>query len=232
MNQKNAFGEGILFGVTNHIYALFMTNIYFVLCNIICLFFFMTLEPTFSNITIYFLALIPTGPAITALFYSIGKLIREKELSPLHDFIHGYKINFKDTMKFWLPLLLVLYILIVDLHYFNSNGSTINNVLSVVFLVGIILTMVISMNAFLIIAGFKFRFKDLWKLSVYYSFKKVKITFGNISIVIITLFLISVTSSFLLLFIASLICYVFLLNSKGLLEDIQLKFCDSQESLS
>jgi uncharacterized membrane protein YesL len=232
MNQKNAFGEGILFGVTNHIYALFMTNIYFVLCNIICLFFFMTLEPTFSNITIYFLALIPTGPAITALFYSIGKLIREKELSPLHDFIHGYKINFKDTMKFWLPLLLVLYILIVDIHYFNSNGSTINNVLSVVFLVGIILTMVISMNAFLIIAGFKFRFKDLWKLSVYYSFKKVKITFGNISIVIITLFLISVTSSFLLLFIASLICYAFLLNSKGLLEDIQLKFCDSQESLS
>jgi uncharacterized membrane protein YesL len=227
MNQKNAFGEGILFGVTNHIYALFMTNIYFVLCNIICLFFFITLEPTFSNITIYFLALIPTGPAITALFYSIGKLIREKELSPLHDFIHGYKINFIDTMKFWLPLLLVLYILIVDLHYFNSNASTINSVLSVVFLVGIILTMVISMNAFLIIAGFKFRFKDLWKLSVYYSFKKVKITFGNISIVIITLFLLSVTSSFLLLFIASLICNAFLLNSKGLFEDIQLKFCDS-----
>ncbi|MEH6992160.1 DUF624 domain-containing protein [Neobacillus drentensis] len=232
MNQKNAFGEGILFGVTNHIYALFMTNIYFVLSNIICLFFFMTLEPAFSNITIYFLALIPTGPAITALFYSIGKLIREKELSPLHDFIHGYKINFKDTMKFWLPLLLVLYILIVDLQYFNSTPSTINNVLSVIFAIGIILTMVISMNVFLIIAGYKFRFKDLWKLSVYYSFMKVKITFGNISIVIITLFLISVTTNFLLLFIASLICYAFMLNSKGLLEDIQLKFCDSQKSLS
>lgn len=232
MNQKNAFGEGILFGVTNHIYALFMTNIYFVLSNIICLFFFMTLEPTFSNITIYFLALIPTGPAISALFYSIGKLIREKELSPLHDFIHGYKINFKDTMKFWLPLLLVLYILIVDLQYFNSTPSTINNVLSVVFAIGIILTMVISMNAFLIIAGFKFRFKDLLKLSVYYSFMKVKITFGNISIVIIALFLISVTSKFLLLFIASLICYAFMLNSKGLLEDIQLKFCDSRKNLS
>jgi uncharacterized membrane protein YesL len=228
MNQKNAFGEGLLFGVTNHIYALFMTNIYFVLSNIICLFFFMTLEPTFSNISIYFLALIPTGPAITALFYSIGKLIREKELSPLHDFIHGYRINFKDTMKYWLPLLLVLYILIVDLQYFNSTPSIINSVLSIVFLIGIILTIVISMSAFLIIAGFKFRFKDLWKLSVYYSFIKVKITFGNISIVIITLFLISVTSKFLLLFIASLICYAFLLNSKGLLEDIQLKFCDSQ----
>lgn len=232
MNQKNAFGEGVLFGVTNHIYALFMTNIYFVLSNIICLFFFMTLEPAFSNITIYFLALMPTGPTISALFYSIGKLIREKELSPLNDFFHGYKINFKDTMKFWLPLLVVLYILIVDLHYFNSNLSTINNVLSVVFLIGIILIMIISINAFLISAGYKFRLKDIWKLSVYYSFMKVKITLGNISIVIITLFLLSVTSNFLILFIASLLCYAFMINSKGLFEDIQLRFCDSQKSPS
>ncbi|MEH7180088.1 DUF624 domain-containing protein [Neobacillus vireti] len=232
MNPKNAFGEGTLFDVTNHIYALFMTNVYFVLSNIICLFFFLALEPTFSNITIYFLSLIPTGPAITALFYSIGKLIREKELSPLHDFIHGYKINFKDTMKFWLPLLLVLYILIVDVHYFNSNLSMINNVLSVVFLIGIVLIMILSVNAFLIIAGYKFRLKDIWKLSVYYSFKKVKITFGNISIIIISLFLLSVTSKFLILFIASLICYSFLLNSKGLLEDVKQNFVDSQKNPS
>src|SRR4051794_22180445 len=109
MNQKNILGEGLFFKITNLIYALLMTNFYFVLTNIIGLFFFLTLEPTFSNVTIYFLALIPTGPAISALIYSIGKLIREKELSPSKDYFHGYKINFKDTMKFWLPLLLVVY---------------------------------------------------------------------------------------------------------------------------
>ncbi len=232
MNQNNIFGEGIFFRITNLIYALLMTNLFFVLTNLIALFFFMTLEPTFSNVTIYFLALIPTGPAISALIYSIGKLIREKELSPLQDFFHGYKINFKDTMKFWLPLLLVVYILIVDLQYFNSNPSTISSILSVIFMIGILLTIVIAMNGFLIIAGYKFRFKDIWKLAVYYSFTKVKITFGNISIVIITLFLLSITSHFLLLFIGSIICYLFLLNSKGLFEDIQMNFCEPKENLS
>ena len=227
MNQNKTFGEGILYTITNHIYALLMTNIYFVLTNIICLFFFMSLEPAFSNITLYFLALIPTGPAISALIYSLRKLIREKELSPLKDFFHGYKINFKDTMKFWLPLLLLLYILIVDLYYFNSNPSSIiHTSLSIVFLIGILFTVVIAMNGFLILSGYKFRFKDIWKLSVFYSFTKIKITFGNISIVIITLFLLSVTSHYLLLFIGSLICYLFLLNSKGLFEDIQVNFCE------
>src|SRR3954447_1545611 len=166
--KKRQFGEGTLFSVTNHIYWLLMTNIYFIISNAIFLFFFMTLEPTFSNITLYFLALILTGPSISALFYSIGKLIREKELSPLKDFFHGYKINFKDTMKFWLPLLFVLYILFVDLHYFNSTPSIMNTVLAIVFLIAIILVIIIVMYVFLINAGFKLRLKDIWKLSIYY----------------------------------------------------------------
>jgi len=228
--KKREFGEGALFSLTNHIYGLLMTNIYFIISNAIFLFFFMTLEPTFSNITLYFLALILTGPSISALFYSIGKLIREKELSPLKDFYHGYKVNFKDTMRFWLPLLLVLYILFVDLQYFNSNLSTLNHILSVVFYIGIIATMILMMNAFLINAGFNFRLKDICKLSVYYSFKKVKVTFGNIGIVIITLFLTTITSNFFIVFTASIVCYVFLLNSRDLLEDIKLNFCKPNES--
>ncbi|TWD98858.1 uncharacterized protein DUF624 [Neobacillus bataviensis] len=228
--RKREFGEGTLFSVTNYIYWLLMTNIYFVLCNVIFLFFFMTLEPTFSNITIYFIALILTGPSVSALFYSMGKLIREKELSPLRDFFHGYKINFKDTMRFWLPLLLVLYILFVDLQYFNSNPSVLNHILSVVFFIGIIVTLIFMMYAFLINAGFNFRLKDIWKLSIYYSFKKVKVTFGNISIVIITLFLTTITSNFFILFTASVVCYVFLLNSREVLEDLKLNFCKPNES--
>ncbi|MBA4493481.1 DUF624 domain-containing protein [Paenactinomyces guangxiensis] len=229
MQKRKEFGDGLLFRLTNYIYCLLMTNIYFVLSNMIFLFFFMTLKPSFSNITIYFLALTLTGPSISALLYSIGKLIREKELSPLKDFFHGYKINFKDTMKFWLPLLLVLYILFVDLQYFNANPSTINNVLSAVFLIGIILMIILSMYAFLINAGFKFRLKDIWKLSIYYSFKKVKITFGNLGIVIISMFLTSIISDVLIVCIPSLVCYLFMLNSKEIMEDIKVNFCQPQK---
>ncbi|MCM3694176.1 YesL family protein [Neobacillus niacini] len=231
--KKRQFGEGLLFSLTSHIYWLIMTNIYFILCNVLFLFFFMTLEPSFSNITIYFLALIPTGPSISALFYSIGKLIREKDLSPLRDFFHGYKINFIDTMKFWLPLLVVLYILFVDLQYFNSNATTINNILSVLFSIAMILMIIFVMYVFLINAGFTFRLKDIWKLSVYYSFMKLKITFGNIGIIIILLFLSSLISDFLIVFTASLVCYLFMLNSKDVVDDIKIKFIESpQETVS
>ena len=83
---------------------------------------------------------------------------------------------------------------------------------------------------FLINAGFNFRLKDIWKLSVYYSFMKVKITFGNIGIVIILLFLSSLVSDFLIVFAASIVCYLFMLNSKAVVEDIKTNFCESQEN--
>ncbi|MCM2531262.1 YesL family protein [Neobacillus pocheonensis] len=228
MKKRNEFGEGILFNLTNHIYSLLMTNIYFVLSNLLVLIFFITLKHSFTNITLYFLALIPTGPSISALFYSIGKLIREQELSPFKDFFHGYKINFKDTLKFWVPLLLVLFILSVDLQYYKAAASLGHSILFVLILIGIVFLLVLMLNAFLINAGFVFRTKDVWKLSVYYSFKKLKTTFGNIGIVIITLFITAITSNFLIIFIASLVCYAFMLNSKSVVEDIKLKFCEVQ----
>lgn len=226
MVDGKEFGQGKIHGFTNHIYWLAQINIYFVLCNIVFLFFFLTLEPSFSNIIIYFLALIPSGPAVSALCYAIGKLVRENEISPTKDFFYGYKLNFKDTLKLWLPMLLVIFILVVDLQYFYLEATVINQILAIVFLVVLILMLGLLLYIFPINVTYKFRTRDIYKLSIYYSFKKVKITFGNIGIFIITLFLMYVISDFLILFIASLVCYALMVNSKEVMDDIKLNYVD------
>ncbi|CAM3903931.1 YesL family protein [Lederbergia lenta] len=224
MNNRKEFGQGIFFMISNHIYWLTLTNIYFVLCNTIFLFFFMALEPVFSNLIIIFLALIPTGPAIMALCYVMDKLVRDKEISPTRDFFYGYKVNFKDTLKVWIPMLALLFILIVDLQYFYAESTVINQVLSIVFLVALIVLICLSLYVFPITAKFKFRIRDVYKLSIYYSFKKLKISFGNIGIIIIALFFMFITSNFLILFIAGALCYLLTLNSKDIIEDIKLNY--------
>lgn len=226
MVNGKEYGQGKIYSFTNHIYWLALLNIYFVLCNIVFLFIFLILEPTFSNIIFYFLALIPSGPAISALCFAIGKLVREKEIYPTKDFFNGYKLNFKDTMKLWLPMLLIIFILIVDLQYFHLEASVINQILSIVFLVVLLLISGLSLYIFPINVIYKFRTRDIYKLSIYYSFKKKKITFGNIGIVIITLFLMYVISDFLIIFIASLVCFAFMLNSKEVMEEIKVNYVD------
>jgi len=224
MEEKNQFGQGILYTFTNYVYAFLLTNLYFVLTNGLFIFFFMTLEPSFSNILLYFLALIPTGPAVAALYYSMEKLVRTKELSPTHDFFYGFKKNVKDILSIWFPILLVYFILIVDLQYLRQTPTELNQILSIVIFVLIVLWTMLILNAVAISARFKFRIRDIWKLSVYYSFMKVKNTVGNMLILFILAFITTITTDFLILFVSSIVFFLLALNTKEMLSGIEMNF--------
>lgn len=230
MEKKKEFGEGILHVITNYIYWLLMINLYFLFCNSLFLILFIMLQPDLSNLIIYFLALIPAGPAISALFYCLRKVAYEKECSPLKDFLRGYRFNAKDTMKFWLPLLLIFFILVVDLQYFYFKSTAAYGVLSILFLIGMALLLTCSLYAFMINVGFHFRTRDLFRLSVYYLVKNPKVTLKNVSIAVIALFVGLLTMNLLVLFGASLVCYLFMVNSKRVMEDIELNFCEPSKT--
>jgi|SRR5690625_160674 len=224
MGNKREFGEGLLSTFTNFVYWLMVLNVYFILTNIVFLFFFLALEPSFSNIILYFLALIPTGPSISALYYSTAKLVKEKEISPTKDFFHGYKINVIDSLKLWLPALTVLFIIVVDLQYFYAKATTFNQVLAGIFFVALVFILILLLYVFPINAQFKFRIRDIYRLSVYYVFKTMRVTTGNIAILFLTAFIMFVTSDFIILFLASLVCYILTLNNQAAMEDVKLNF--------
>ena len=231
LSQQREFGQGILFTFTNYVYWLLLTNVYFIFANVIFIFFFMTLKPTFSNIIIYFLALIPSGPAITALCYSMDKLVRTKELSPTRDFFYGYKTNIKATFSSWLIILVVFFILLIDLQYFRNSTTEMGQILSIVIFILSIMWTIISLNAMLINSRFKFRTRDMFKLAVYYSFRKFKSTIGGILILFILGFLTMVTTDFLVIFVSSIVGYLMMLNSKEILTDIQENFVQKETSV-
>jgi uncharacterized membrane protein YesL len=224
MEEKKEFGQGILYIITNYIYWLLLTNIYFVVTNSLFIFFFMTLKPSFSNILLYFLALLPTGPAIAAMCYSMEKLVRTKEISPTRDFFYGYKKNVKDTFSVWLPILVVYFILIVDLQYLRESTSDTSQIISIVIFILTLIWTMLCLNILTINARYKFRIRDVWKLSVYYSFTKFKQTFGNFLILFIVAFVTTVTTDFLIVFTSSIIAYLMMLNMKEMLTDLELKF--------
>lgn len=227
METKQEFGQGILFTITNYIYWLFLSNIYFILANSIFLFFFMTLQQSFSNIILYFLALIPTGPAISALYYSMEKLIRTKELSPTKDFFEGYKKNLKDTLLLWIPILSVFFILLVDFQYLQGSNQILANVMLLLMIIGATLTM----NILAINTRFKFRIRDIYKLAVYYSFNKFKNTIGGMFIIFLVGVLTVLTTNFLILFISSIVAYLLIVNAKGMLNDIESNFLKTSQAI-
>ncbi|UFT98767.1 YesL family protein [Radiobacillus kanasensis] len=230
MDNGKEFGQGTLSVLTNYIYWLALVNVYFVVCNLLFLFFFLTLIPSYSNIIVYCLTLIPTGPAIAALFYTLSKLIREKEISPTKDFFYGYKINFLDSLKVWVPMLVILSIIMMDIQYLSADPTTRNQVISGILIVLFVLLGTLSIYVFSISSNFSFRVRDIYRLSMYYSFTRMKHTVGNIGIVLITLFLMFIVSDFLLLFIAGLVAYALALNNHAIMDDIKEHFIKKEET--
>lgn len=227
MKQQREFGQGILYTFCNYVYWILLTNIYFVVTNLIFIFFFMTLTPSFSNILIYALALIPSGPAISGLLYSMEKLVRTKELSPTTDFFYGYRSNLKGTFFLWIIILAVFFVLFIDLQYLQYLQITITPVNQIIFIVVLALTLIwtmLSINMLIINAKYTFRIRDLIKLSAYYLFIKWKETIGNILILFLTAVATVITTDFLIVFIASLLAWIMTFNSRELLKHIDRNF--------
>ena len=230
MGQKKEFGQGILFTFSNYVYWILLTNIYFVATNAVFIFFFMTLKPSFSNIALYALALIPSGPAISGLLYSMEKLVRTKELSPTADFFYGYRTNLKGTFFVWTIILAVYFVLLIDLQYLRVTVTPINQIIFVVVLVLTFIWTMLSINMLMIYARFTFRIRDLVKLSAYYQFMKFKQTIGNLFILFLVAFLTVITTDFLVIFIASLIAMAMTFNSRSIHEHIERNFLKKPHS--
>ncbi|WP_312098460.1 DUF624 domain-containing protein [Niallia sp.] len=230
MEQKKEFGQGILFTFSNYIYWILLTNIYFVATNALFIFFFMTLTPSFSNIGLYALALIPSGPAISGLFYSMEKLVRTKELSPTADFFYGYRSNLKGTFFIWTIILAIYFVLLIDLQYLRITVTPINQIIFVVLLVLTLIWTMLSINMLIINSRFTFRIRDLVKLSAYYQFIKLKETLGNILILFLVAFATVITTDFLVVFIASLIAMIMMFNSRAMLNHIESNFLKKSSS--
>lgn len=230
MNQQKEFGQGILYTFSNYVYWILLTNIYFVATNAIFIFFFMTLTPSFSNILLYILALIPSGPAISGLLYSMEKLVRTKELSPTTDFFYGYRSNLKGTFFLWIIILTVFFVLLVDLQYLRITVTLVNQIIFIVVVALTLIWTMLSINMLIINAKYTFRIRDLVKLSAYYLFIKWKETIGNILILFLTVVATVITTDFLIVFIASLLALIMTFNAREMLKHIDGNFLKKSSS--
>jgi uncharacterized membrane protein YesL len=230
MAKKREFGEGPIYTITNYVFWFMMGSIYFGICNIPFLFIFLTPieNPDSSYLVLLVLSLIPMGPSITALMSAMGKLVRDKDSSITKDYFKAYKQSFGQSLFLWVLQLAVLSVIFVDISFFK-NQSYGFIAIPVMYALAIIV-LLMGLYAFPIISRFYLKTKDVIKLSFYYSIGKIKITFLNISAIIIGGFVIWKFTSIGVFVAASGVCYLIMFYEKDLLKDLEEKLAEDSES--
>jgi uncharacterized membrane protein YesL len=97
----------------------------------------------------------------------------------------------------------------------------------IIFVVLIIISLVIGFYSFAINSRFELKLKDLFILSMYYMLKKFPTTVLKVAVISLTYYLSKNISIAFLLFIPSIICFIFFYYDKSIFKELENKFISS-----
>lgn len=223
MTNKNNFEHGLLFTLADYIWWFLLGNFYFWLMNIpfACIILIMPKGEVNQYWLLLIISSLPIGPALTALFSVMGKLIREHDINITKDFFKAYKVNFFESLFFWILELTVIAMLYIDKIYIVA----ISNV-AILYRLFIALTvMCIAMNfyVFPIISRFYFNKLKVLKLSLHYLIKKAHIAVLAFFIIWVMYKLLPIVSIMVVLLSVSILCYIIMYLQNGTLLELENK---------
>ena len=136
-----------------------------------------------SNIPLFALACLPFGPSVAAALFAWRVFARDRDLSPARHFWRGYRLDALDVLRWWVPTLVVLAIVAVNLTHLSDAGFP--PVLGVV--LGAIAVMLVlwSGHALVLSALFSFRTRDVARLGAYFVAAKPLVTLGFASVLVL-----------------------------------------------
>ncbi|MBU3133809.1 DUF624 domain-containing protein [Clostridium gasigenes] len=210
-----------IFDIFNYIFWFFLLNLFFMILNIPSVSFFLFLG--ISNISSYFplflICLIPIGPSLTSLLYCTGKLIRNKDLNIINDFIKGLKLNFKQATFLWCFELIVVFILYSNIKFFSTSKYSL--VSTCLFASLSIILLLMTPYIYILISRFTMTNMSIVKSSLILVFTRPIITISNIVIIIFSLILFEMTPGTIILFISSIFAFLLSFTNKALLLELE-----------
>ncbi|NMF07513.1 YesL family protein [Clostridium beijerinckii] len=218
------FYDKPIYAVTNYMIGFCLSSIYLAICNILLILFIIltAISPDNFSFLLLFICLIPFGPSLGALYSTIGKIIREKDIYFSSVFWNSYKKNFLSNLKLWLTELILITIFFIDFRYFYVNMPQTG--IHIIIASLIVILLVAGLYAFSINSRFELKLKDLIILSLYFMIKKFPTTILKVIVLALAYYLLKSVSIVFLIFVPSIVCTIFTYYNKDIFREVENKF--------
>lgn len=209
-----------MYRLSSRVYELFILQIGLILTSSPIIIPLLFLDKVIDNVLLWGFFLLFVGPSISAV---IGALLTEnhQEQAPFRLYFSKYVSNFLDALKITVPAVAVGVILVVDIAWQNKTAY---NFVAWLFIIGLVFLSIFYLFATIINVKYKFRFKDLCKLTLYYMFAQYKISLKFLSYFVITFALMYFVSDFLVLLLTVVLLYLLVKDFMPILNDIRVNF--------
>ncbi|YCK80861.1 YesL family protein [Arthrobacter sp. D3-18] len=220
--KKAEYGSGPLFKAAGTAYGVMVGSALLVLANVLVVLLPLLLGLSGISALLGFVLL---GPSVVASCYAFNRLLAGEDSGVFHDFLRSYRRNFGQALVVWLPYLLLLGIIALNLAVLPGGVADPAQIAARIGLVGFALMVgAAAINAMLLLSRFTFRVRDVYRLSLYSLAAQRRVSFGNAGILFVTAFVLMMTTAWLIVFVCGLLIYLLCLNSRSLLKVIEEKF--------
>ncbi|MFG2060912.1 DUF624 domain-containing protein [Micromonospora sp. NPDC048871] len=174
---RREFGAGPLSRVAALVYTLLVVEVLLLVCAAPGLVASFALERHVSNLPLVAVCAVPLGPALSAALYALHhQRLDLTELHPARLFWRGYRVNLLGALLVWVPMLMWLALLAVNLVNLTAVGLPRWWVVPLVLVAAGVA--VVGINALVITSLFTFRLRDVLRLAGYFVLRTPVVVIG------------------------------------------------------
>ncbi|MEJ2853257.1 MULTISPECIES: DUF624 domain-containing protein [unclassified Saccharothrix] len=215
-------GAGILSRVASVVYWFVVIDALVVLTTAPGFVALLFLDRGAGNAPLVGLCFAPVGPALSAAVYAWRVFLNDRDLSPATHFRRGYRLNWLDVLRWWLPTLAVLTVIGFSLA--NLELARVPAGYGVVLVVIAAALLVWSTQALVLSSTLALRTRDTARLASYYLAARPASALGALSLLIATGGLVVLTSDWVLALLAAPFTLLLLRNADPVLRDATERF--------
>lgn len=175
-----------------------------------------------GNAPLFGLCFVPVAPALSAAVFAWRVFLTDRDLAPARHFLRGYRLNWLDVLRWWVPTVGFLSLLgftLANLHLAGvPNGY---GLLLIVVAVGALLW---SAPALVLSSTLALRTRDIARLAVYYLAARPAVTLGVAALLLSAAGLVVLISDWALVLLASPFALALTSNTAPVVRDATERF--------
>lgn len=217
------FGEGPLSRAAALVYTLLVVELLLLLTTVPALVPLVLLDRDASNVPLAVACALPLGPAMSAALYALRHRSHDlTDLKPAAAFWRGYRTNLRGVLLIWVPWLVWLTILGMNLA--NFAAADLPGWWAVLLVLVAVAATLWAANALVIASLFAFRTRDVARLAGYFLARRPGVALGNACLLIVAAGVTVFSSEAVLALLGSVFVLAFLLTCRPMIAKIQEEF--------
>ncbi|WP_100445524.1 hypothetical protein [Glycomyces xiaoerkulensis] len=220
--HADEIGPGVLSRLTAAIYRYVVLGLFLAVSGLPTVLFWSVLAPRPSNVALFVAALLPVAPALSAALYAQRAWSAEPDLSPTRPLLRGLRLNLRDTLSWWFPVLALATVLAVNIVF--ADGVAGGGIVRPVCAVLMVALAVWSGHLLVVTSFFSFRFRDVLRVAAVEFFCSWKSSLGILSLLVVAAATVVMSSEALLLLLGWLFCSSLWLVARPVAADIAERF--------